>query len=296
MDLWMLFAPLYAVALAGVCAVALAYGRRRAWPMVGLVCAASVLLVSRMGPRLSPWLGSPALGWGLGAVLLCVAGVVAYRAERPRGRAELLLSSAPTALDEAIDALRGSGHAPASWVLKGWLGTDSPVTSPGGVVCAFYEAELRGIGERGRKGPLLWLDRAFPEPLWLRGERSRATLSSGEVEPIAPERVRHCRLGRGFRIAGHGELAGELPPIEALSYERLGKLGERCLVAGVLRPGAREGSYVISGPRGAPPIVVVGQEPLEVARRLLRRAWGLYGGAVGLVIAAAFLLARASVF
>lgn len=295
MDLWVLLAPLYAVALAGVCAAALAYGRRRVWPMAGLISAACVLLASRMGLRLPVWLSSPALGWGMGAVLLSLAGVVAYRAGRLRGRAELLLSSAPTSLDEAIDALRGSGRASASRVVEGRLGTDSPVTSPGGVVCAFYEAELREVGERGRKGPLLSLDRAFPELLWLRGERSSATISVAEAEPIAPVQVRHCRVSRGFRIAGHGELAGDLPPIEAVSYERLGKLGERCLVAGVLRPGAQEGSYVISGPSGAPPLVVVGKEPLEVARRMLRRAWGMYGGAVGLVMAAAFLLARASV-
>ena len=53
-------------------------------------------------------------------------------------------------------------------------GASEPVTSPGGVVCAFYDAELRSTGDQGRKGPLISQEKAYALLITVRGERAEA--------------------------------------------------------------------------------------------------------------------------
>ena len=82
------------------------------------------------------------------------------------------------------------------------------------------------------------------------------------------------------------------PPEEALSYERVGKLGEACLVVGELHKGPAPGSYVLRGLQGGPAMVLLGQESVGSGQQLARRAWGFFSAAGALSVVAAFVLSR----
>src|SRR5262249_36554646 len=106
--------------------------------------------------------GTPAgsfLRWALGVAAstgCLAAGWTAGQLRRPAG---LLRAARPCPVDEAIHlpAWERDGH----WLLlDGRLGSSGEVTSPGGVVCAFYDAELRLVGERGEPGRLVARERA----------------------------------------------------------------------------------------------------------------------------------------
>ncbi|MFY0577367.1 hypothetical protein ACN28S_26335 [Cystobacter fuscus] len=143
---------------------------------------------------------------------------------------------------------------------RGRLAASDQVTSPSGVVCAFYEAELRGVTPGGGKGSLLSVERASAPVVRMRGEKTEAALSFSPGLVLAPLRVRPCLVGRPAEVAPGLDAPVEgAPPEEALSYERVGKLGEECLVVGELRPGPVAGGYELRGRQGGPAMVILGE-------------------------------------
>lgn len=311
MDVWrILLAPLYAACLVALVVGAFAFGRRdpSARPLrlplvwfsllaVGSLC---VVLQFRDGTLLALPLEAGARLAGL--ALLVVAAGLALRGSRTRTRADLLRASAPMALDEAVAALR-AGRSPGWGVYRGRLEAPEVLTSPGGVPCAFYEAEVRGVAADGRKGPLLTRDRAYAPALVLRGERVGASVRFTPSSLMAPVEVRRCQAVPGtvpaswyeeapVPEAGAQAQAAAAQP-EALSWERVGTSGEACLVVGELRRGAEEGTYVLSGRGGGPALVVLGPEAPSTGGVLARKAWGHFAAAGALSMAAAFMLAGA---
>ncbi|NMO19942.1 hypothetical protein HPC49_20300 [Pyxidicoccus fallax] len=314
MDVWrILLAPLYAMCLMALVVAAFTFGRRdaaaRPWrlPLLwfGLLATASFFIASRFsgeaaGPVL---LSAEAATRAGGAALLVLAAAVAVRGSWARSRADLLRSSAPKALDEAVASLR-AGDVPGWGVYQGTLDAADALTSPGGVPCAFYDAEVRQVAEDGRKGPLLSRERAYSPVLHLRGERVSASVRFAPSSLMAPLEVRRCEALPGTVPASWYEDAPEpeagvqaqaqavATEPEALSWERVGAPGERCLVVGELRRGAREGSYVLCGRNGGPALVVLGPELPVTGGTLLRRAWTHFAAAGALSTVAALILAR----
>jgi hypothetical protein len=178
-------------------------------------------------------------------------------------------------------------------VWRGRLGASEEVTSPGGVVCAFYDAEVRLAGVLGRPGPLLSRERAWSSLVLVRGEQVEAAVSVTPASLLAPVQVRRCS-SVGSLVAVD-VASGEVPPPEAFSHERVGKLGEVCLVVGEVAPGPAPGTWRLQGPRGGPATLVVGEEyedGLPSAREMARRGWLLVAASAVLCAASAFLLAR----
>ncbi|WP_272134944.1 hypothetical protein [Stigmatella ashevillensis] len=298
MDARMLLAPMYATALSALVVAAFAFGRKDAhaftprWPLVGfgLLATVSLLWIADAVP-LAVFLSGDALSRGLGFVLVGLAAALALWGSRARLRADTLRSTAPQSLDDAIEALR-AGRAPGWGVYRGRLGASDQVTSPSGVVCAFYEAELRSVGDQGRKGSLISQDRGHALVITLRGERSEAAVSYAPSTTMAPVRVLRCQTNPRLVEPEAGELAEGQPVEEVLSYERVGKLGETCLVVGQLQRGPAPGSYVLRGQQGGPAMMVLGNETLGSGHALARRAWSCFAAAGALSVAAAFVLSR----
>jgi hypothetical protein len=306
MDVWrILLAPLYAACLVALVVAAFAFGRRDPearpfkLPLVwfGLLTVGSlcVVLQFRGEPTLALPTEAPAKTVGL--ALLVIAAGLAVRGSRTRSRADLLRASAPLPLDEAVAALR-AGRAPGWGVYQGRLEAAEALTSPGGVPCAFFEAEVRAVAPDGRKGPLLSRERAYAPALVLRGERVRASVRFSPASLLAPVEVRRCQASAGWVPASCYEEVpasspGAMPPPpEALSWERVGTAGETCLVVGELKRGPVEGNYVLGGRGDGPALVVLGPEALATGGSLARRAWGHFAAAGALSMTAAFVLSR----
>jgi hypothetical protein len=298
MDVRMLLAPMYAAALSALVMAAFAFGRKDAqafmprWPLAwfGLLATGSLLLLTDAVPSVAPFPGG-SVHRALGIVLLAGAAGMALLGSRARLRADTLRGTAPKSLDEAIQELR-AGRSPGWGVYRGRLGASEQVTSPSGVVCAFYEAELRSMGDQGRKGALISQDRGYALVITLRGERSEAAVSFAPSTTLAPVRVLRCQTDPRLVEPEAGELAEGQPVEEVLSYERVGKLGETCLVVGELQRGPSPGSYVLRGRQGGPAMLVLGNETQGTGHELARKAWGLFAAAGGLSVAAAFVLSR----
>ncbi len=299
MDIGVLLTPVAVMAALGLTVAAFGWGRAGSRPhftsrsvllaAVGLVAVAVVLGRFGVGPT-SP-VGQETLGKGLGLGLLLGAAALTWRAARTRRGAELSVTAAPQALDEAAKVVRVTGK-PLAGVFRGRIACDEAVTSPSGVVCAFYEAELRAPADGRRKGPLLSTERGFGTTLWLKGERTVAAVSFSPAQLTAPEELRRCtlmgRLSTGLQTA----LAGGDEPLEATSHERLGRLGESCLVVGELRPGPVPGSFEIRGAGRGPAPVVVGHDASVLGRGALGRAAAYFAAAVLCCAGAAWVLAR----
>lgn len=298
MDLRWAFAPLYAAGLGALVIAAFSFGRKDAracmpqWPLAwfGLLAVlfAIVALRYRAGPFM--WLAPGALGDGVGVGLLVAAAGLAVAGSRVRVRGEALRAEAPRSIDEGVAELR-QGRAPRWGVYRGRLASSDQVTSPGGVVCAFYEAELRGVMADGSKGPLLSVERAYAPLLLVRGEKAEAAVSFSPELLLAPVRIRRCQMGKPLAETGTGVPAEGQAVEEALSYERVGKLGEECLVVGELKPGPVPGVYELRGRQGGPAMVILGKEGEGTGTVLTRRAWRLFAAAGGLTVAAAWVLA-----
>lgn len=296
-----LLAPLYAMCLAALVVAAFAFGRKdvaaRPWrvPLAwfGLLVVGAFCIASRFRGGAVQVLSFDVAVKAAGAALLVVAAGLAVRGSRTRFRADLLRASVPRSLDEAVASLR-AGHAPGWGVYRGTLDAADALTSPGGVPCAFYEAEVREVAEDGRKGPLLSRERAYSPVLGLRGERVRAAVRFAPSSLMAPVEVRRCEALQGTVPASWYEdaPAATAPEPEALSWERVGAAGETCLVVGELRRGTEEGTYVLCGRDGGPALVVLGPEAPVTGGMLARRAWTHFAAAGALSMAAAFVLSR----
>nr|WP_239988891.1 hypothetical protein [Corallococcus macrosporus] len=215
-----------------------------------------------------------------------------------------------------------AGHSPGWGVYHGVLDAEAPLTSPGGVACVFFDAEVREVAADGRRGALLSRERAYAPVLALRGQRVRATVSFSPASLMAPVEVRRCKALPGtvpaswYQTAqpeGPGAAApggmsvpstadarpgpaaawGPGAEPEALSWERVGTAGESCLVVGELRRGPAEGSYVLGGRDGGPALVVLGPQAPATSGTLARRAWRHFAAAGVLSMAAAVVLSRA---
>jgi len=298
-----LLGPLWMAVLVGVWVAAVAYGRREAWSrwplwpfaLGGLVVFVAALAGARVG--LGGWVSSAVGAKALGVATLVGAALLAFLAARDRARSSLLLAQAPLTLDEAIGRVR-AGRPPPLGVFTGRIGASEPVASPGGIVCALYDAEVRevasgaGVGAGGRRrGPLLSVERAASSIIFLRGDRCRAKVAFAEGALWAEAQARRCRVDRRFSLAEGAVLAGEAMPMEAVSHERVARLGEPCAVVGRLSRGMAEGTYVLKGPSGGPALLVLGGEVSRPAKRLLARAWGLFAASAGLCVLGAWLLA-----
>ncbi len=255
----------------------------------GAVLSLGVLwLLAAVGIRVSEWINLDAASRAVGGVTLVGAAIVSIRASRMRRHGELLLSSLPKPLDEAIADVRRSG-TPVSGVFRGRLGADEEVTSPGGVVCAFYESEIRQPAGRGRRGPLLSSERGYSETLWLRGELGEAMVAFSPKQAVGRQEAHRCTVL--VRLAERGRaLASHPTPVEAMSFERVGRKGDTCLVAGEIRPGPAPRSYEIRGPGGGPATVILGDEVVDSGRSVLHRSWRAWAVAAGLCLVAASLL------
>jgi len=311
MELWrILLAPFYAACLASLVVAAFTFGRRGSaahpWRMplvwfaflaVGSFCVA---LQWRANP--GQVLSAEGVAKAASSALLVVAAGLAVRGWRSRTRADVLRASVPRSLDEAVAALR-AGQSPGWGVYRGRLDDANGLTSPGGVPCAFYEAEVREAAADGRKGPLLSRERAYAPVLVLRGERVSASVRFSPATLMAPMEVRRCRALPGTvpaswyedapaTDAGGAAQVTALEP-EALSWERVGTPGEACFVVGEFRRGAEEGSYVLCGRDGGPALVVLGPEAPGTGSLLARRAWTHFAAVGALSMTAVFILSQA---
>lgn len=290
--------PLYAAGLSGLVILAFAFGRKDArafmprWPLAwfGLLAAVSLALLTDYVPAALK-VSLDTVGQGAGFGLLALAAGLALLGSRARLRADTLRGSAPRSIDEAVAELR-AGREPGWGVYQGRLGASEPVTSPGGVVCAFYDAELRTAGDQGRKGPLLSQERAYSMLITVRGERAEAAVSFAPSTTLAPMRVLRCQTDPRLVEPEAGELVQGRLVEEVLSYERIGKLGESCLAVGELQRGPAPGSYVLRGKQGGPAMLVLGNEGMGTGHVLARKAWGLFSAAGALSVVAAFVLSR----
>ncbi|AEI67461.1 hypothetical protein [Corallococcus macrosporus] len=329
MELWrMALAPVYAACLLGLLVAAFAFGRKdvagRPYrvPLLwfGALAVVSLLVLEHVQGA-GAVLASETVVKALGSVLLVLAAGLALRGGWARSRANVLRGSAPVPLDEAVADLR-AGHSPGWGVYHGVLDAEATLTSPGGVACVFFDAEVREVAADGRRGALLSRERAYAPVLALRGQRVRATVSFSPASLMAPVEVRRCKAlpgtvpaswyqtaqpeGPGAAAPGGmsvpstadahpGPAAAWSPGAEpeALSWERVGTVGESCLVVGELRRGPVEGCYVLGGREGGPALVVLGPQAPVTSGTLARRAWRHFAAAGVLSMAAAVVLSRA---
>jgi len=236
--------------------------------------------------------GTPAgsvLRWVLG--IAAAAGCIAagWTAGQLWRHAELLRDAHPCTVDEAI-------HLPfwerdGRWLLlDGYLASTGEVTSPGGVVCAFYESELRLIGEHCEPGRLVARERASSLPLELRGLRLSVRLRFSPARAAAPVSIRRV-LVPVDREADHVPAEGQEGGVEVLSWESVGKLGARALALGKLEPD-RGGGWRLVGVAGGAAPVVLPTEQESAADAWRSEAWRWSGVAAPLAVLAALCLGR----
>ena len=231
--------------------------------------------------------GTPAgsvVRWVLGIAASTGCLAAAWTAGQLWRHAELLRDAHPCSVDEAV-------HLPAwerdgRWLLlDGRLGSAGEVTSPGGVVCAFYDAELRQVGRRGEPGRLVARERAVSVPLELRGLRTSVRLRFSASRAAAPVAIRRV-LVPVDHDADEVPAEGEPPVVEVLSWESVGKLGARALALGKLERDRDGGWHLVGVAGGAAPVVLpTEQEPAATAWR--SEAWRWSGVAAPLAVLAA---------
>jgi hypothetical protein len=267
------------------------FGGARPW-VVGASVALAVAFVSSRLDGVA-FAGSPAELLVRIAALptLAVAAAMTVLASRLRRQCEVLASGEASGIDGAVEELRNGGR-PIQGIFSGRIGADGEVTSPGGVVCAFYEATVREAGGRGGTGAILSRERAAGSLLRIRGERAHAAVAFSPAHAFAPEEARRCTVpGRLALATGEGAAEGD-PPMEAVSHERVGRIGHSCFALGQLERGDAPGSYVIRGIGGGPAALFVAVSHAALRREWMLRSWATYAGAAALTAAAAWLLAR----
>ncbi len=296
MELATFFAPVFALVVTGtvLTAVPLARGARqrgfsRFLFVFAALVAAGLVWAGTHFELLPPVLvSSVVLDRLLGGALVIAAAGLAFRGTRARRRAELWLSASPRSIDAAIDAAR-DGDELCEGVFRARIGAAEQVTSPGGIVCAFYEADLRAPEEDGEKGPLLSRERGHSTPVYLVGERVSCALRFHPRLAWAPLHVRRCQVGGRLALGAEPAFVSGAPPEDALSYERVGKIGEECIASGrLVRNG--EGRYELVGFAGSPPMLAVGTAPERVGARFRRTSWWAFGLAACCTVVAAYVL------
>lgn len=296
MDFRMMIGPLYAagcVALVvGVVTYARAEARERwqgrpvAWLAVGAVALA--FLASRSGFAPAQLISSDSFTKVIGLLSLVCGAVALLLAFKARSRASACYQAHPLSVDEAVAAVRGGGKAEG--VFEGRVTCEEPVTSPGGIVCVAYEAELREARLDGGRGSLVNQERAYSHVLQLAGDKLSANVALNPAALLAKTEVRRCLVARNASAAMPSEVlaSGELPN-EALSWERVLRMGSRCRIVGKLER-ANERTYRIKGVAGMPPLILVDEEVAQAGQRFFRSALAHLGAAAILVGAGVWLL------
>ena len=290
LDLSTLLAPALGLGASGALLAVRGTAGQRHVPVIAPAVAplpvlAGLLLGGALAFALSA--GTPAgsvLRWILGAAASVGCLAAGWTAGQLWRHAELLRDTHPCGVDEAI-------HLPAwerdgRWLLlDGRLGSSGEVTSPGGVICAFYEAELRLVGDRGEPGRLVARERAASVPLELRGLRQSVRLRFSAARAAAPVAIRRL-LVPVERDADEVPAEGEQPAVEVLSWESVGKLGARALALGKLEQD-RDGSWRLVGIAGGAAPVVLPAEQESAAAAWRSEAWRWSGVAAPLAVLAA---------
>lgn len=299
MDIHGVGAAILAAGATGLLAVAVAWtcvdgrstsGAARPWAVAAILSVALAFAASR-GDRLS--MGGTAARVMVrfaGIAFLASAAVVVARAARLRRRGEALASTVASSVDGAVEELQ-SGADPMVGIFSGRIGADGAVTSPAGVACAFYEATVRECGIPDGAGRILAQERAFRPLVWIRGERAHASVAFSPRAVHVAEEVRRCSVAP-LELATAGQARAEgAPPSDAVSHERVGRIGESCFVFGRLDRGDPPGSYVIRGVGGGPATILVGVSHAALGRSWRMRSWQHFGAAALLTCMAAWLLA-----
>lgn len=228
-----------------------------------------------------------ATGWVLGLFAAGAAVWLASCASDLWRQASLLLRGRRLDIDEAAARLE-AGTLDGPVLLKGRLGAVDPVISPGGVLCAFYDAELR---RPGRLFPGLFLsqERASASTVILRGRSKEVRVEARKEALHAPRSSRPCQLGPGLAF-GLSPVLSEGGMVEdAVSRERVGKLNEPCLVLGRLESDSR-GRLVIRRTRDLVPLISAGEIPEDLGQRIAHRASMLaFAAAVSTCVAGALV-------
>jgi len=254
--------------------------------LAGLLLAGVLALVLAAGTP-----AASVLRWILGSAAAAGCAAAGWTAGQLWRHAELLRDAQACTVDEAV-------HLPpwerdARWLLlDGRLGSSGQVTSPGGVVCAFYEAELRLVGERGEPGRLLSRERAASLPLELRGLRTSVRLRFSSARAAAPVGIRRVLVpieNETDEVPAEGEQAS----VEVLSWESVGKLGARALALGKLELD-RDGAWRLVGIAGGAAPVVLPTEQESAAAAWRSEAWRWSGVAVPLAVLAALCFGHGS--
>jgi hypothetical protein len=287
MELNAWFAPVYATVVTGAfLATALTRPQgmhKRAmngvWGILFTLGAAFVLS-HVAGSRFATWFSFLA---GVGALL--GAGYAAFNGARARNVAQVLLQREPNSVSDVV----GMGRTVVELV-QGRLEGVGPVTSPGGILCAAYQAELVDAEEGSSPRALAHEEAAAPK-LWLTAEHTRLPLEGVNVVFGGQPEKRDSQVSRSEPMLGGSALLEGAPPVDAVSIEHVAKLGESCCVVGRL---SREQNAVsLSGQWDSPATLVVGDR-VGAAQKLLRRSRATFVGALGLCAASAYLLAQAT--
>lgn len=296
MEVQMLTGPIYAAACAALAVGAVTFartearskfpGRPIAWGAVAAIVLAFFAAKAGLAP--AELLSRTSFIRAIALIALICGAVALMLAFRLRSRASACFQARPLSVDEAIGMVR-NGRA-AEGVFEGHVACDEPVTSPGGIVCAAYEAELREPKVDGSKGSLLSQERAYAHVLQLRGDRLSAAVAFNPMSLVAPVQIRRCRVAQSTPFMPTEVLASGQIAAEALSYERVLRMGDACRIVGRLEVGHDKGAYRIKGIAGQPPLILVGEEVAAAGKRFFRSAMGHFAASVVLCVAAAWLL------
>jgi len=196
---------------------------------------------------------------GLGAAVGAVAAT--WTAVQLRRHVALLRGSPAVEVDATT-----SGAAPPGtgrWVvLAGRLGAAGGVWSPGGVRCAFYDAELCGPTAEG-KDTVLAHERGASLPIVLCGERGQVEVSFSPQRTSAPIQRRRSRVQ-----------VEDGPLLDLISLESVGPLGAPALGIGRLERNPRGGWRLVGAGGGGAPIVLPEERQAAVRRwRSEERRW-----------------------
>jgi hypothetical protein len=282
-----LLVPLYVAVLIGSGLGAWVAGRQAAAPAgrlpvawMAVLALGGVALLVRVGPR----------SWarGVGGICVALSAGAGLRATRARARADLFRAHAPLPVDQAVARVRATGR-PVLGVFTGQLDASETLVSPGGVACALYEAVVRKASDDGRPGPLISEEQGLPDALIVSGGREAVSAALAPGEWLAPVEVKRVRATGVARVSSP-HVAEDAAHEQGLSFERVGRLGQRSWIAGELTAGPSPGTYRVRGAWAGKALLGVGVSPAEAGRGAARASWALFAVAGLLCCTAAILI------
>jgi len=263
------FAPVYATVVTGIF-LATVFIRPRGvvkktapWLWIVLFALGAAFVAVRSGPHALTWMARAA-----GAVCFAGAAWMAWQGSRARGQAQALLGG--------------------KTLLEGRVHSVGTVTSPGGIVCAAYQARVFEA-DAGEPGSRLFAQQEAASKLVVDTALGRVEVLKATACFGGPATRRHCQVAPSAEFAGREAVVDGMPPVDAVSVERVAKLGDECFLVGTLETST--GVPSLKGSWELPALIVFGdREP--VARRLVAKARMAFVSSLGLCALAAFLFAR----